>query len=97
MDRCALCFRVLQQQFGRAQRFLLRPLRQPLDRCLVEFARRATARLVAQASHAFLAPVLPRLADRADIEILALGDLATQQALPQQQQRLGAFARAPVR
>jgi len=97
MDRCALCLGVLQQQFGRTQRFLLGPLRQPFDRRLVEFARRATARLVDQTFHAVLAPALPRPADGADIELLQLGDLAAQQSLSEQQQRLGAFACAPVR
>lgn len=96
VDWDTLRFGVLQQQFGGTQRFLLCPLRQPLDRCLVEFARRATARLVAQAVHAVLAPALPGLPDGADIEILQLGDLATQQPLSEQQQGLGAFACAPV-
>jgi len=97
MDRCALCLGVLQQQFGRTQRFLMRPLRQPFDRGFVEFAWRVTARFVDQTFHTVLAPALPRLADGADIELLQLGDLAAQQSLSEQQQSLGAFACAPVR
>ncbi len=54
----------------------MRPLRQSLNRGFVEFARRATARLVDQTFHTVLAPALPRLADGADIELLQLGDLA---------------------
>lgn len=63
VDGDTLRFSVLQQQFGRAQRFCLCPLRQSLDRCLVEFARCATAWLVDQTVDSVLAPALPRLAD----------------------------------
>ena len=97
MDRFALRIGVALQHPVRAERLLACPLSQTLRSGLVQLARRATARFVAQAGHAFLAPALPRLANGADIEFLQLGDFATQQPLSQQQHRLGAFARAPVR
>jgi hypothetical protein len=64
---------------GRAQRLLARPLHQTLCSSLVQPARRAAARFVAQAIHALLAPAPPSLAHSADVELLQLGRVAAQQ------------------
>ena len=79
---------VTLQQFDRRRGLVLGPLHQTIDRRLVELAR-----LVAQAVHALLDPVLLGHAHG----VLQLGHLATEQGLAQQQQGLGAFACAPVR
>ena len=77
MDWLALRLDMALQQLGGRQRFLACPLHQTLDGSLVEFARGAAARLVAQARHAFPEPALPGVAHGADVEILHLGHLAT--------------------
>ncbi len=97
MDRLALRLDMALQQFGGAQGLLARPLQQAIDASLVELARGAAARLVVQARHALSEPALPGLAHGADVEVLHLGHLATEQGLAQQQQGLGPLAGAPVR
>ncbi len=97
MDRLAFGLDMALQQLGSAQGFVVRPLHQAIDSSRVEFARGTAARLVVQARHAFLEPALPGLAHGADVEVLHLGHLWAEQGLAQQQQGLGALARAPVR
>ncbi len=96
MDRFALRIGVALQHPVRAERLLACPLSQTLRSGLVQLARRATARFVAQAGHALLAPVPPSLAHGADFQILHLRHLAAQQRLAEQQQGLGALSCAPV-
>lgn len=85
MDRLALGIGMALQQFGGRQGLFACPLHQAIDSGLVELARGATARLVVQASHAFLEPALPGLAHGADVEVLHLGHLAAEHGLAKQQ------------
>lgn len=81
-------------EFRSPSGFFADPLHQAVrQRGLVELVRGTTALRVVEASHAFLEPMKPGIAHGADVELLHLGHIVTEQRLIQQQGRFAYMAR----